>query len=71
MSSYASMSPDQRSDEFDSVVSYLSAISQRLSQTEILDIADTLRELIRRRKAPRRQRPTSAARPGSAVLMQR
>jgi hypothetical protein len=54
MGSFAPMTPDQRSDEFDSLVTYLSAVSQRLSQAELLDIADTLHELIRRRKTMRR-----------------
>ena len=54
MGPYAQNNADRRSEEFDSVVSYLSAISERLSKGEILDIADTLHELVRRRKsAPR------------------
>ena len=54
MGSFTQMTPDERSDEFDSLITYLSAVSQRLSKAELLDIADTLHELIRRRKTLRR-----------------
>lgn len=40
----------RHADEFDSVVTYLNAVSQRLSKAELLDIADTLHELVRRRR---------------------
>jgi hypothetical protein len=48
-----SSKPDIRRDhaeEFDSVVTYLSAVSQKLSRQELLDVADTLHELVRRRR---------------------
>jgi len=60
MVSLTQMTPDQRSDEFDSLITYLNAVAQRLSQAELLDIADTLHELIRRRKAARRSRCDAA-----------
>ncbi len=50
MGSYAPESRDPQSEDFDAVVSYLAAVSRRLSPAELLDIADTLHELIRRRK---------------------
>ncbi len=54
MGSFAHITADDRSDEFDSLVTYLSAVAQRLSRAELLDIGDTLHELIRRRKTMRR-----------------
>jgi hypothetical protein len=40
-----------RSEEFDAVVTYLNAVSQGLSFVERRDVADTLHELVMRRKA--------------------
>ena len=54
MGPLAQITTDDRSDEFDSLVTYLSAVAQRLSQAERLDITDALHELILRRKTLRR-----------------
>jgi len=69
MVSLTQMTPDQRSDEFDSLITYLNAVAQRLSQAELLDIADTLHELIRRRKAARLSRCAAAADHGLACSL--
>jgi len=50
MGQQAPLIRDPQSEDFDAVVSYLAALSHRLSPAELLDIADTLHELIRRRK---------------------
>ena len=48
--------PEDSGGEFDAVLTYLNAVSQKLSPAELLEIADLLHELIRRR---RRREPKS------------
>jgi hypothetical protein len=50
MTSYLNAHPNKDSEEFDAVVTYLNAVSQKLSPPEFFQVASALHELVRRRK---------------------
>jgi hypothetical protein len=54
MGSYVTVERSAHAEEFDAALTYLNAVSQRLSRTELLDIADALHELVRRRRGERK-----------------